>query len=114
MGSRRDDLDLFLDEQRNDPAFAAAYEDAQARADLLARCVRLRKESRRSQAEVARAMGSTQSAVSELESGATDPQFSTLQRYVRAVGGRLDVTIQGPAGTKKVTSKPPARKRSAA
>jgi transcriptional regulator with XRE-family HTH domain len=116
--SQQDDLDVFLDEQRKDPVFAAAYEDAQARADLLDRCVRLRKESGKTQADVASVMGTTQSAVSDLEAGATDPQLSTLQRYARAVGARLDLSITAAqeSGTGSGKSKASAgrRRRSAA
>jgi transcriptional regulator with XRE-family HTH domain len=118
VGNQRDDLDVFLDEQRQDPAFAGAYEDAQARADLIDRCVRLRKESGKTQADVAIAMGTTQSAVSDLETGATDPQLSTLQRYGRAVGARLVLSITAPqkSGTERGKSKASAgrRRRSAA
>ena len=118
MGGQQDDLDVFLEEQLQDPVFAGAYEDAKARADLLADCVRLRKESGKTQAVVARAMGTTQSAVSDLEAGATDPQLSTLQRYARAFGSRLEVTVTGPAGSGTDEAMPDAtsrkRRRSAA
>jgi DNA-binding XRE family transcriptional regulator len=88
-----DDLDRFIAEQRRDPEFDAAYLDAQARSSLLAGCVRLRKAAGLTQAEVARAMGTTQSAVSDLEAGAADPRLGTLQRYARAVGAHLEVSV---------------------
>jgi transcriptional regulator with XRE-family HTH domain len=47
-----------------------------------------------SQKQVAQAMQTTQSAVSELEGGATDPRLSTLQRYARAVGAELTVHLR--------------------
>jgi len=96
VATQQDDLDAFIEEQTRDPAFAAAFEDAQARAELLASCVRRRKETGLTQAEVARSMGTTQSAVSDLEAGATDPRLSTLQRYARAVGARIDVALGQP------------------
>ena len=94
--SRCDDLEDFVDEQSSDPEFAAAHNDAQARAELLAACVGLRKQSGLTQADVARSMGSTQSAVSDLEAGATDPRLTTLQRYTRAIGVRLEVALHHP------------------
>jgi len=96
VATQHDDLDAFIEEQTRDQAFAAAFEDAQARAELLASCVRRRKETGLTQAEVARSMGTTQSAVSDLEAGATDPRLSTLQRYARAVGARIDVALGQP------------------
>jgi transcriptional regulator with XRE-family HTH domain len=38
-------------------------------------------------------MRTTQSAISELEKGNTDPRISTLQRYARAVGAHIDLTL---------------------
>lgn len=89
----QDDLDVFVEEQRRDPAFAAAYQDAEARAALLDGCVRFRKAAGLTQTDVARAMGTTQSVISELEAGAADPRLGTLQRYARAVGAQLAVSI---------------------
>lgn len=43
---------------------------------------------------VAAAMGTTQSAVSDIENGRVDPRLSTLQRYARAVGGRLEIALR--------------------
>lgn len=95
--AQADDLDTFITEQRRDPAFAAAYDDAEARAALLAGCIHLRKAAGLTQADVARAMGTTQSAVSELEAGAADPRLGTLQRYTRAVGAHLEVSVSPSA-----------------
>jgi DNA-binding XRE family transcriptional regulator len=97
VSTKRNDLDAFVEEQNQDPAFAAAFQDAQARAALLATCVRVRKDASLTQAEVALAMRTTQSAISDLESGATDPRLSTLQRYARAVGVRLDLALLHPS-----------------
>jgi DNA-binding XRE family transcriptional regulator len=90
----RDDLDTLLDEEMRDPVFRGAYEDAAARSALLQALVEQRGERRVSQGEVAARMGTTQSAVSDLERGATDPRLSTLQRYARAVGCALHLVLQ--------------------
>jgi DNA-binding XRE family transcriptional regulator len=52
-----------------------------------------RASSGLTQAQVAGRIGTTQSAVARLESGAHkhSPSISTLQRYARALGYRLDV-----------------------
>lgn len=51
-----------------------------------------------SQRAVAAAIGTRQSAVSELETGVTqDPKWSTLTRYAAAVGVELDVTVRNSA-----------------
>jgi DNA-binding XRE family transcriptional regulator len=89
-----DDLDALLDEEMRDPAFRAAYEDAAARSALLRALVEQRGEHGVSQGEVAARMGTTQSAVSDLERGATDPRLSTLQRYARAIGCALHLVLK--------------------
>jgi transcriptional regulator with XRE-family HTH domain len=53
----------------------------------------LRRHSGRSQAQVASAMGTTQSGVSRLERQA-DVRASTLQEYVVALGGRLRLVVE--------------------
>jgi len=91
--SDRFDVDDYL----LDPVFAAAYQDAEGRSRLLADLVSQRKAMQMRQADVATAMETTQSFVSELENGGTDPHLSTLQRYARAVAARLTVRIDLPA-----------------
>lgn len=92
-----DDLDTFIAESAAaDPAFATAYDDAGARSALLRSLVERRRASGFSQATIAERMGTTQSAVSDLEAGGTDPRLSTLQRYTRAMGARLSLTLAPP------------------
>jgi predicted transcriptional regulator len=38
-------------------------------------------------------MGTSQSAVARLESGATDARASTLERYAAAVGGEINWSL---------------------
>ena len=84
-----DDLDLFLAEELERPDFKKAYEDAEVRETLLRQLIDARQDARLTQAAVAERMGTTQSAISELECGVGDARLSTLQRYARAVGAKL-------------------------
>ncbi len=52
-----------------------------------------RRASGRTQAWVALQMGTTQSAISRVESGGSTPSLDFLDRYVSAIGGSLNVTI---------------------
>jgi transcriptional regulator with XRE-family HTH domain len=76
-----------------DEEFRGHFEDAQARSRLLRDLLEWRHTSGRSQKSIAQAMGTVQSAVSDLEGGGTDPRLSTLQRYARAVGTKLSVEV---------------------
>jgi transcriptional regulator with XRE-family HTH domain len=99
-----DEFDEYLEESLNKPSFRAAFEDAEERSRVLTSLVKLRKTMHLNQAEVARRMGTTQSSISELENGKTDPQLSTLQRYARAVTGRVRVRIELPSDCPWITS----------
>jgi ribosome-binding protein aMBF1 (putative translation factor) len=48
-----------------------------------------------SQTAVAARMGTSQSAVARLESGASDVRASTLERYAAAVGGEITWKLHG-------------------
>jgi predicted NBD/HSP70 family sugar kinase/transcriptional regulator with XRE-family HTH domain len=91
----RDDLDLLLDELQDDPIAAAAWEDAHERETTVSTLVLARESAHRTQKAVADDMGTTQSAVSDLESGRVDPRLSTLQRYARAVGRVVRIIFDG-------------------
>jgi predicted NBD/HSP70 family sugar kinase/transcriptional regulator with XRE-family HTH domain len=102
MGSHPEDVEEAdeLDKLRSEVLGAegeAAYRDAKRRAAMLATMVQTRKARGRTQAEVADAMGTTQSAVSEIESGRVDPQLRTLQRYAQALDVRLDLALVSKA-----------------
>ena len=62
---------------------------AEQRAGLVRDLVEQRVSAGLSQTEVAARMGTSQSAVARLESGATDIRASTLERYAAAVGGEI-------------------------
>ena len=64
---------------------------------LVTELVARRRELGLSQTEVAAQMGTSQSAVARLESGAPDVRLTTLERYAAAVGHRLDWRLQARA-----------------
>jgi transcriptional regulator with XRE-family HTH domain len=66
---------------------------ADQRAGLVRELVAQRLEAGLSQTEVAARMGTSQSAVARLESGATDARASTLERYAAAVGGEINWSL---------------------
>jgi transcriptional regulator with XRE-family HTH domain len=63
--------------------------------EAVRRSLTLRRTSLKlTQAEVAKRMGTTQSAVSDLESGRAEPMVGTMQRYAAAVGLRLRMVLE--------------------
>jgi predicted transcriptional regulator len=75
------------------PEVAKAYAEADEEFRLLEALLRARAEAGLTQTEVARRMGSTQSAVARLEGGGISPSVETLRRYAKAVGKRLRVEM---------------------
>jgi len=85
-----------------DPAIVGAKEDFGRLLAYIDTLVTLREAARLTQSEVAERMGTTQSAVSDLERSGSNPRIDTLQRYARAVGHPLcfrNPTIQGHGQT---------------
>ncbi|MFB8419280.1 helix-turn-helix domain-containing protein [Streptomyces albidoflavus] len=75
-------LGLDLDDAQT----SNAADDTEAIMMLVETLVRHRKTCRITQKQVARAMETSQSAVSDFERLGGDPRLSTIMRYARAVG----------------------------
>lgn len=76
-----------------DPAFAAAWDEADAEFRVIEAMIRARVEAGLTQAEAAARMGTTQSAIARLEGGKVSPSVDTLRKYAAAVGKRLRVEM---------------------
>jgi len=76
-----------------DPEFRKAHEALKAEFAIARQLIAARSRAGLSQAEVARRMGTTQSAVARLESGQRLPAMSSLQRYATAIGHDVVVRL---------------------
>ncbi len=92
----------------DDPEVVAARVDVAVYANLIEGLVELRHRRRMTQADVAEAMGTTQSVVSHFERLGGDARFSTVQRYARAVGTQLhwQSSIDGGEATTPFRTRP--------
>ena len=88
-----------------------AYDELEDEFSFLRQILAARASVGLTQAQVAARIGTTQSAVARLESGAHkhSPSIATLQRYARALGFRLDVRLV-KVGERRSRSKSMARK----
>ncbi len=77
----------------DNPDFRAEYDKADAEFRLIEALVQARTRARLSQAELARRLGTTQSAIARLEGGGVSPTLSTLRRYAEATGTRLEINL---------------------
>ena len=76
-----------------DPEFRKEYALVDEQYALVETLVRARTAANLTQAEVARQIGTTQSAIARLEGGRVRPSFPTLRRYAEATGTRLTVGL---------------------
>lgn len=86
--------DLHAKRMKREPAYRRAYDALEGEFALINALIRARTHARLSQAEVASRMGTTESAVSRLESGRVKPSTRTLERYARATGHRLRISLE--------------------
>lgn len=75
------------------PEFRAEYEKADSEFRLVEELVRARTKANLSQAELARKIGTTQSAIARLEGGGVSPSIATLRRYAEATGSKLEINL---------------------
>lgn len=71
----------------------AAYDDEARISAFRAMVYRLRTDAGLTQAELARRMGTTQSAIARVEGGGARPTLETLEKLAAAVGGELVVGV---------------------
>ncbi len=76
-----------------DPEFRKEYARVDEEYALVEALVRARTEAKLTQAELARRLGTTHSAVARLEGGRGSPSFAILRRYAAATGTRLTVDL---------------------
>lgn len=77
------------------PDVKAEYERLDEEFTLLDEFLKARTAAGLTQADIARRMGTTQSAIARLESGhgKPSPSLATLRKYARALGCRLDLRL---------------------
>ena len=85
-----------------------AYDGLADEFAFLNEVLRARVESGLTQAEVAKRVGTTQSAIARLESATPkhSPSIATLQKYARALGYRVEVRLVQPRRVTRRTPRP--------
>jgi predicted transcriptional regulator len=76
-----------------DPEFRKQYKKADEEYAVIEALIRARTKAKLSQAELAKRIGTTQSAVARLEGGGVSPSLATLRRYAEATASRPEVSL---------------------
>ncbi|MDR6872908.1 putative transcriptional regulator [Bosea sp. BE125] len=88
------DIREWVAEQMQDTEFKREYDALEEEFALLTSLIRARTNARLTQEELAQRMGTTQSVIARLESGWGKPSTRTLERYARATGTKLRITLE--------------------
>jgi DNA-binding XRE family transcriptional regulator len=90
----RHDHKAFLEKARTRKGFSKAYAELELEYQVADQLLKARSRAGLTQDAVADLMGTTKSAILRLEAaGKHTPSLTTLQRYARAVGCKLQVKL---------------------
>jgi transcriptional regulator with XRE-family HTH domain len=88
-----------------EPGFKEGYDALGEEFDLASMLIAARAKAKLSQEELAERMGTSQSTIARLESGAAKPSLSTLERFAQATGTRVRVSLVPAAPRKRKPGK---------
>jgi predicted transcriptional regulator len=83
----------FKRKMLKNPAIRKEYDALEEEFALAEELAAARAKANLSQAQVARRMGTSQSAVARIESGRA-PSLTSLRRYAKAVGRKLEIKLK--------------------
>lgn len=85
------DFHNYLDQQLQDPEFAAEYEAQRPEYEAIRALIAARLESNMTQKELAEKTGIRQSNISRIENGSASPTVDTLARIAAGMGKQLRI-----------------------
>jgi len=86
-------VEAWKRERLKEPNFKAAYDALEEEFMLARELIGARARAKLSQEEVARRMGTSQSAVARMESGRSLPSTSSLVKYAKATGHKVRIKL---------------------
>jgi len=86
-------FDEDLKQQLKDPDFKREYDKLEPEYAVIRAVIGKRIEKKMSQQQLAKRVGTKQSAISRLESGGSNPSMKFLQKVATALGARLSISF---------------------
>ena len=86
-------FEAFKRETLKNPAIKREYDAIEEEFAIANELAGARAKAKLSQAQVAKRMGTSQSAVARIESGRS-PSLNSLRRYAKAVGRKLEIRLK--------------------
>jgi len=87
-----------------EPGFKEGYDALAPEFAVAGLLIDARTRANLSQAQLAKKMGTSQSTIARLESGAAKPSLSTLERFAKATGMTMRVVFEPVKASKKKRS----------
>ncbi len=84
----------FKKDLMKNPAFRQEYENLEPEYQLVKAIVERRKLKGMTQAELARRIGTRQSAIARLESGTYNPSLRFLKKVAKALGAKIEISLK--------------------
>ncbi len=106
-------VEKLFKEWRDDPEYLKAYEALEPEFQILREMLKARKRAGLTQAQVARRMKTTQSAVARVESGRM-PSIATLKKYAKATASKLIILLQPDTDRRAPVAMSPSSRHQAA
>lgn len=98
MPKRKNKGSISLNEvfakSEKDPRWKAAYSEADLEVRLALQIAKARQKAHLNQAELAKAIGTTQSGISRIEHGEQNLTIATLQKIAAAVGSEVVIQLR--------------------
>ena len=85
-------FETFKQKMMKNPAVKREYDALEEEFALIGALLEARSRAKLTQAQLARRMGTSQSAVARLESGRT-PSMASLRKYARATGSKVEIKL---------------------
>ena len=86
-----EDVTVFIDESLKNPKIKAEFDKLQPEFAMIQAMIDIRRKKDLSQKELAKKLGTTQSAISRLEKGNISPTVNFLQKLAEALDSKLDI-----------------------
>ena len=77
-----------------DPEVAREYEKLRPRYELISQLIGIRAKRGLTQSQLAKRMGTKQSAIARIEGGNANPSIAFLEKLTKALGSKLIIQIQ--------------------
>lgn len=84
----------FKNELMKDKEFAVEYEKQRPKYELISQLIGARTKNGLTQEQLAKKIGTKQSAIARLESGNTNPSVGFLEKFAVATGSKLIIQVK--------------------